>query len=210
MKIKKIPNEREKCYDIELIDNNKNLKILFAGNLDLYMILSNNEIIPYGKNISLYFDITKEDYDIYSIFDSLYEDIINGRPFGSDSLSSDYDYTRQEEYKKLVDSNLNINWISDDGPPEIEDMLKISKIDNDTYRLTFIRNDKPMDFGFKHHMGISVRFRNSGSRYNPFNCLFMKMYHELQEIDSEYHQMHFEEMEYLKKKKIKDKRKNYE
>ena len=201
--IKKIPNERENCYDFELIDGDKILKILFAGNLDLYMILGNNEIIPFEKNVSLYFDITKEDYEIYSIFDSLYNDIVAGKPFGEDCLSSDYDYKKRDAYKKLVDSNFDINWISDDGPHELEDMLRISKLDGDRYRLTFIRNDKPMDCGFKNHMGISIRFRNSGSLYDPFNCVFMIMYHKLQEIDPEYHQMHIEEIEYLKKKKIK-------
>ena len=43
---------------------------------------------------------------------------------------------------------------------------------------------------------ISIRFRNSGSRYAPFNIIFMKMYLNLQKIDdvNDYgHQMHIEE-----------------
>ena len=201
MEIKKRFNKFEKCFDIEFIEKDKYLKIFFGGNLDLYMVLENDKILPQNQNISLYFDITKEDYEIYSIFDSLYINIINGRPFGEDSLSIDYDYKERDSYKRLVDNNLNITWISDDGPPEMEDKLEITKLDEDRYRLTFIRNDKPLDIGFKNSMGISIRFRNSGSRYDPFNCLFMQMYHKLQDIDPEYHQIHFEELKYLKKLK---------
>jgi len=216
MKIKKIPNEREKCYDIELIDNNKKLKILFAGNLDLYMVLGNNEIIPENENVVLFFDITKEDYEIYSIFDSLYRNIIDGKPLEKDEYDEEFfdddeiDYKNTYQYKILVDNDHIIRWVSDDGPYEEEDRLRIKRLDDDTYRLIFIRNDKPLTEGMKSGFGIAVRFRNSGSRYQPFNCLFMKMYHELQSIDPDYHQIHMEEIEYLKKKKIKDKRKNYE
>ena len=29
---------------------------------------------------------------------------------------------------------------------------------------------------------ISIRFRNSGSRYRPFNLIFMRMFNELQNL----------------------------
>ena len=48
---------------------------------------------------------------------------------------------------------------------------------------------------------ITVRFRNSGSRYDPFNIIFMKLYQGLYELDYEYHQIHIEE--YLLDSKIK-------
>ena len=41
-----------------------------------------------------------------------------------------------------------------------------------------------------------MRIRNSGSNYNPFNCIFMRMFQKLQEVDNDYHQIHFEELEY--------------
>ena len=162
------------------------------------------------KNVILFFDITKEDYEIYSIFDSLYNDIIAARPFERDIYDEEIfkddiktDYKNTFQYRMLVDNYRTIRWVSDDGPYDEEDRLRIKRLDDDTYRLIFIRNDKPMDCGFKSHMGITVRFRNSGSRYSPFNVLFMKMYHELQDIDPEYHQIHIEEIEYLKKKRVK-------
>ena len=50
---------------------------------------------------------------------------------------------------------------------------------------------------------VSIRFRNSGSRYNPFNIIFMKMFNKLQEYNPEYHQIHIEELEYQKKLTLK-------
>ena len=48
---------------------------------------------------------------------------------------------------------------------------------------------------------ITVRFRNSGSRYDPFNIIFMGLYQGLCNLDYEYHQIHIEE--YLQESKIK-------
>ncbi len=56
------------------------------------------------------------------------------------------------------------------------------------------------DFHTPRH--IPIRFRNSGSRYSPFNTVFMKMYNDLKEIDdiNDYgHQIHIEEYIYTKK-----------
>ena len=45
----------------------------------------------------------------------------------------------------------------------------------------------------------SIRFRNSGSRYEPFNICFMQMYNELKNYDSNCHQIHIEEYLYKQK-----------
>ena len=50
---------------------------------------------------------------------------------------------------------------------------------------------------------ISIRFRNSGSLYDPFNMIFMRMFNKLQNYDPEYHQIHFEEINYAKKLSLK-------
>ena len=39
-----------------------------------------------------------------------------------------------------------------------------------------------------------VRLRNSGSRYDPFNILFMNMYYKLCVYEPDYHQVHMEEL----------------
>ena len=197
MKIIRYKNDFQ-GYNYTLEKDDKRLEISFARNLDLYMILRCNRNIG-EENIELYFDITKENNYIYSLFDSLYNDIITGNIFDEYS-SNRFDYTKTEEYRRLVDCNNNITWISDDGPQELEDRVIISKLNSDTYRLLFIRNDKEMDFGFKSPFGIVVRFRNSGSMYDPFNCIFMKLYNKLQDYDPDYHQIHIEELKYIKRK----------
>lgn len=200
MRIDKIKNNMN-TYDFYLKKDGKILKIVFSGNLDLYLMLENDKTIPDKENVILYFDITKENYEIFQLFDSLYKNIITGNIFNHIDKKINYNYKKSYEYSLLVDNSLNINWISDDGPLELEDALRITKLNDDTYRLYFYRNDKPLDCGFKSSINISVRIRNSGSRYNPFNCAFMKMYQELQKIDPNYHQIHFEEIEYLRKLK---------
>lgn len=199
MEIQKVKNS-EKTYDLWLKNNNKELKIMFGGNLDLYLSLSNGDFISENKNTCIDFDITKENYQIYSAFDEMYNNIINGTPFGK---KTDYDkmnsFIDRFEYHKLVDKNKDIIWVSDDGPEEVEDRFKFSKIDEDTYRLFFYRNDKEPEIGFKSNTSIVVRVRNSGSRYGYFNCPFMIMFNKLQELDPVYHQIHFEEIAYQKK-----------
>lgn len=199
MEIQKVKNT-EGSYDIWLKKDNKELKIMFAGNQDLYISLSNGDFIPQRQNTSMYFDITKENYEIFSAFDKLYNNIINGNIFDKD-MHSKYrlDYLKSYDYHNIVDKEKNINWISDDGPEELEDRITISKSDEDTYRLTFFRNDKELDCGFKSNTSIFVRFRTSGSRYGFFYCPFMIMFQELQNLDPKYHQIHFAEIEYAKK-----------
>ncbi len=182
-------------YDYYLIDNEKVLTIFFAGNLDLYLMINDNELIKYKENKTMNFDITKADYDLFCLFDSLYKDIIKCKIFDMKSVKSTFRF----EYDKLVDDKKCINWVSDEDREEIADSLKISKLSNDVYRLMFYRNDKIPEFGFKSPKYISVRIRNSGSRYKPFNCVFMKMYNELQNLDPNYRQMCFEEIKYIKK-----------
>ena len=46
----------------------------------------------------------------------------------------------------------------------------------------------------------SVRLRNSGSRYDPFNLFFMRMYLNLVNYEPDFHQIHIEE--YLWQKKL--------
>ena len=218
MEIQRMYNA-ERSYNYVFTDNKKHLIISFEGNLDLYMTLREDDTNLAGdENKITTFDITKKNYEIFEIFDSLYNDIIHGQLFEEtpvESLCSDInheelfeelpefkssiDYTKTYEYKKLVDNQKNIIWISDDGPAEIEDRVIIFPVDDDVYRLTFVRNDKTMDGEYKSRYGICVRFRNSGSKYDPFNCAFMKMFIKLQKIDPEYHQVHFEEIEYKEK-----------
>ena len=181
MKIEKMKNSMD-CYNFCLINGNKELKIIFLSNLDLYMIISNGEKISPDKCYDIDFDITKEDKEIFSIFDSIYNEIVSCNIFVDKKLNYK-NLKDSNEYKHLVDNNLNIKWISDNGIDELEDSLTISRLEDKGYRLIFHRNNSHLDCGFKSNINISIRFSNSGSRYRPFNIPFMKMYHKLLQID---------------------------
>lgn len=182
MEIKKVENNMN-CFDIWVKEDNKELKIMYGRNLDLYMIMSNGRLIPDNENTKISIDITKENPQLYDNFDKLYNSIISGNVFEDKKGDFSY-YLESYEYQKLVDENKNITWISDNGIAEYEDRFTISKHGDDAYRLTFFRNDKTQEFGFKDHTGISVRISTSGSRYNHFYCPFMFMFQRLQDIDT--------------------------
>ncbi len=196
MEIKRVQNSMGNFFDYSLVDGDKELSIFFARNYDLYFVLGNHTLLPPDENIEMDFYINKDNYDLYLMFDKAYNRFINSK-YNNSKKNDFLDYSSAHDFYQLVDDDNNINWISDDGPEEVEDRLVISKED-DCYKLKFIRNDKRMDFGFKNNHGITIRFRNSGSRYNPFNVIFMELYNNLQTINPEYHQISMEE--YLNRK----------
>ena len=191
MEIKRKENYvTEGTYDFEFINDDIQLYIFFCNNLDLYMTLKCDKILEEDKYVSLDFDITKENYEIFEAFDILYNKIVY------ESLNENNHFITKY-YKKLVDDDKRIVWISDDGPFESQDRLVISRNDEYTYRLTFIRTDVATPHESKNPFGISIRFRNSGSQYDPFNFYFMDMYNRLQDIYiGEYRQMYLPELEY--------------
>ena len=215
---------------VYLTRGTKKLAIDFASNLDLYFTLSNYKNDPT-------FIISKDNYPVYLIFAKLYQEIISGEvyPFPKEEilkkcelLNMDYHEELQdnEEFyeedlmhfryiaKKtgLVKDNI-ITWISDEYPLEIAPLFKIIK-ENDNYILKFFNNSNlpsTDDFFLKnlpHNHQISVRIRMSGSRYNPFNACFMRIYDPLMELGlSKFTQIGIEE--YLIDKEL-EKEKNLE
>jgi len=184
MKIEKIPNW-DNTYDIKLTKDGKTLTILFSRVLDLYMIMEDGKRIPSRTSKIIDFDINTSDNEVYKIFDKLYNDVIEGNIFERKAKNGFIDSSLICGYNLLVDENKNITWVSDDGMFEEEDRMQISKL-YDSYCLTFIRNDKLLDSGFKSPTGIYVRLRTSGSRYDYFYIPFMRMYQTLQKVDEKY------------------------
>ena len=184
MKIEKIPNW-DNTYDIKLTKDGKTLTILFSRVLDLYMIMEDGKRIPSRTSKIIDFDVNTSDNEVYKIFDKLYNDVIEGNIFERKAKNGFIDSSLICGYNLLVDENKNITWVSDDGMFEEEDRMQISKL-YDSYCLTFIRNDKPLDSGFKSPTGIYVRLRTSGSRYDYFYIPFMRMYQTLQKVDEKY------------------------
>lgn len=188
-------------YDYTLEDGDKKLHIDYSGALDTHWLMEDGRHLKPRESAEFVFEITKADYEIYELFDNLYNEVVSGYPYGMDE-----DFKNTQEYEKLVDEDKNIAWISDDGPEEYADRVIISK-EKDSIKLRFIRNSLTDVFELKPSWCISVRFRNSGSRYNYFCTSFQNLYNQMQKInpDLEYHQYHIEEYEYLERmnKKVK-------
>lgn len=199
--------EIKKTKDVEGYDKfkitteNGSFDIMFGGNLDLYWYYwpeENYKDWPLAKT----FTISKENYFIYQKLDELYKNIKEQKPYQSKDENSSivFDSSKlindspksQYSYKNLFQNDI-IKWYSDDAPLEEASMLEI-KYQEDKYIITFHQGKE--DFGFPTY---AIRFRNSGSRYEPYNFAFMNMYNSLSEYDANYHQIHIEEYLYNKK-----------
>ena len=187
--------------------------IFFGGNLDLYWSIDNKDFISLQDDVpAKSFNITKENYYIYALFEKLYEDIKNCNIYTlgyfdfwnaetiadiqniiKDHESSNNNLKKYEGYKDLFQDNI-INWHSDEFPYDSASFVTIEKQD-ESFIVTFHKSKKE-DFRF---LTYAIRFRNSGSRYKPFNMAFMKMYQELINYEPDYHQIHIEEYLYQKK-----------
>ncbi len=200
--------------DIHLVDENKTLSIVFAGTGDLHWIIRNTDCVELEEYAYDYFEITKENYQIYSLFEKLLYDIGTINIFGDEEIktSSDVKFQKMRErkynmshYNDLYDSDdVTVTWVSDETCFEVANMVSIKKRE-DKFLIEF--KTQPYIEGYDREYNtlgmIGVRFRNSGSRYTPFNVIFMRMFKGLQEVDdvSDYgHQMHIEEYVYQKSK----------
>lgn len=228
MNITKIQSEHG-YNDFHIEKDNKILEIIFGGNGDLYWILDNNKIDPvsyeeYKKELeSPYQDIfviTKENYFIYQLFDELIQDIedsriylptINELELEFDFLGEDKKETSVERCNRLNEEHKNyfrykllfqdgvICWHSDEHIFEDADRVKIYRL-NDEIILEFSRPPvKREEYIYRMPRRTGVRFRNSGSTYDPYNIIFMRMFQKLQDYTPEYHQIHLEELEYQKR-----------
>ena len=192
-------------YNYYFNDGVNYLKIIFGGNGDLYFGTR------FEKNKEFEFLITKENFYIYNLFDELFINLKEAKVY--EVYESKFYNTPKEEYIKINEWNQKIKnsymyqklfhsedvltWISDDSVSfniENADTLRIIK-ENDRYKLkfTYYENEFP-------HVR-TIRIRNSGSRYSPFNIIMMKFFNKLQEYDPNYHQIHIEE--YLYNRNVK-------
>lgn len=213
--------------DISLVEDNKELSFVYGGNLDLYWTLHSDD-----TTVDNTFTITKENYQVYQLFEELFMDIdtINifyeDVPFYLDSSEEIREYLKRKEeeqeedkkryrlynsshYNDLYNSkNQTITWYSDETSSKVSNYLIIRKADEE-FIIEFHTQDniKGYDDDFKSKFHIPIRFRNSGSSYDPFNLIFMKMYNSMKEVDDvndANHQIHIEEYLYQKVKRKKD------
>lgn len=183
-------------YNLELDKDNKKLNFIFGGNGDLCIgLLSNDE--DNG------FEITKENNEIYRLFDKLFKSIANCHIVEDSEFDIQMGFNNADEinkeiktssiYKELFFEN-SINYHSDNYIYEEATILKIVP-GEDKYILNFISKEKDI----MPHIEIT----NSGSRYGLLHIPFMYLYNDLCKIDPDYHQIDMEEYAYVKKMKLR-------
>ena len=178
-------------YDTFVIKTDTgSFEILFAPNYDLYWRYLSERKVLEDKPIQE-ITITKENYYLYELFYKLYESIKSNKVIYDNEIFCEL----EDKENKLFKNNM-IEWYSDELPIDIASKLTIKKED-ETFKVLFEKSKKSQDGIF---ITYTIRFRNSGSRYNPFNLSFMQMYNVLKEYDPNYHQTHIEE--YLYKQKM--------
>jgi len=199
-----IKQDGEFGFKIILENGNKYITISIEGNGDLYWSFHSDDVT---KDSS--FVITKDNYEVYKLFEQLFDDISNINiiddfhiPFYIETEEEKREYledlkekieTEKERYRLYNCSNYNnlfdkdsnvITWHSDETAYEVSNVLRICK--GDSFKLEFYVqpyvDGYDRDFSSLHY--IPIRFRNSGSSYAPFNRLFMIMYRNMKDLDN--------------------------
>lgn len=175
---------------IEIDTDDGNFRVHFCPNLDLYWsYIPKESFLDSPDKVTI--NITKENNYLYNLIKDLYNAIKLGKPYYNNS----YPYDIESKDKKCDNKDLfvdnEVKWYSDEDPTKEASLLEISK-GKESYKIEFNKSKRNMFFNT-----YAIRFRNSGSRYEPYNVTFMDMYHKLLEYDN---QMCFEELLYEKEK----------
>lgn len=184
--IKRIDGEYPRVI---LYNNDKvSLEVSFEGNLDLYFVLK-------GADIDNKVIINESNLRVYDTFNELYESLINcSLPY---EIRDKNLLRRTSNYDMLVQDKV-IKWACDDYSVDVGPFFEIAKV-NDEFVITFDRGNIEKQF-LASKYSISVRLRNSGSLYHPFNANFMRLYHELCDLDLD--QIYIDEIGKLKRIKV--------
>jgi len=188
-------NEMDYEPSFDILTNEGMFSIWFADNLDLYW----NCNLKKDENQKT-FIITKENYYFYNLIDEIYQKIKH-KNIENEEDSTDLQYkfqleTENEKEKLFVDNK--VSWYSDDNLPDEAAQLQI-ELKDEEYLITFIKSKNDVN-------GSNlIRISNSGSRYEPFNVLFMQMYNKLKRYNEENRQIYLEEYLYeLKRTRKKE------
>lgn len=169
--------------DILLKKGNRNLKIFYGINGDLYFdMFGNYEKTLYGNVTS--FEINKED-QIFPYFERLFEIIKNVEIFTvtdyqlsfCDCTSDVMDMIESVKerntylYNELVRGNI-IDFYSDSIYNKDVNRMIIENVE-DKIILHFLNNPKDCIGGFK------IKINNASSKYMPFNICFMNFFNKL-------------------------------
>jgi len=238
MEVVKEKDEHTNTFDIKIKDGEKTFLMTFQGNLDLYL-----GVIGKTLDLDSKFTITKENYELYRMFDDLYNEIKEARVF----LIEEYEKEEYEKLEQMLSDESEVDfdqeWIKeyvDEQKRKIEEtriyyeedrksLLERRKYERNpiykdgviefhcddyeigegcSFKIYKNEDDYIVDFDCKNRRRdrfCSVRIRNSGSNYQPYNVVFMRMFNKLQDYDTELHQVHMEELIYNEEKKLKRK-----
>ena len=211
IEVSKQKYKEDEYEEISFIDGNKSMKMLFGGTGDLYFCASD----CLNNDNKIVFNITKENFYLYSLFDEAYFrikeplvfivnecELLFCKNYGDVSRLYESKKQRNEYLKNTSSYNMLYNkctgvvsWHDDESIYEEGNILNIYP-EEDKYVLEFVPGKNKDTFDM-----ISVRFRNSGSTYAPFNSVFMDLFKKAQDYDASFHQIHIEE--YLYSQKIK-------
>jgi len=209
MEIEKSCEKRayQELYAFKITTDDGIFFISFEGNLDLYWYYSCKWEELKNKEKKC-FRITETDGFFYKILLELYESVKNYQIYDYSDFSKEYIEdlklrlmeNDKHNTQKLL-KNGKIDWHSDDGYYEDASRLLI-ELDNGDIIITFVKGITELE-----RPTYTVRFRNSGSRYDPFNVCFMRMYNSLvenvkylDEQNEEYHQISIKEYMLTRKK----------
>ena len=160
------------------------------NNGDLYWKIDDNK----DSKIKL-FEIKKKDYQVYELFEILYNDIKNKNIYNiyneinmctsKEQIQKVYNSYEQEknyicDYED-INSDLSITWVSDNNYYNISNFVTILKGD-DKFILIFNLRD--------YQSRNVIQFSNSCSRYKPYNICFMKHFRNLYNLEINKNQIH--------------------
>ena len=162
--------------DIHIQNGNKIFSMCFMRVGDLFWYINKSE----PNSTKETFDIPATEIEIYKLFDELYKRISTANIF--DNSSDEYLEERLTRRNFFNKSTKTIEWHSDATYFESDDVVKITQQENN-YHIEFTR---PKEYEDPFHWGsnkiIAIRFRNSGSYYDPFNIAFMRMFNSAQKL----------------------------
>lgn len=203
MKIDRKPNNYyPELSSYSFSENGTMLCIYLSEDKSLNFTITNLDLMAACEELNE-FIITKENIEVYEIFNSLLDDFEKLSPLVdlSNKLLSQFDDEKNNGPYRHVDKLYNknlffkpyeepdvykdgcITWQSDSSYYCTINTLRIRKVDRGI-RLS-IKTSAKTDI----YLGRNVKIDNIYSKQSPYSFLFMKFYYHLQKVDPEYHQM---------------------
>lgn len=179
MLIRKKANDYN-TFDIDLINDGKILSI-YQGGSDPNLSCRFED---YRSISNITFDIPREQEELYSIFEKLYIDIINGNVLGEDtsiqSVQESMKLQKSMTWYQTINQNGVITVMCDAYPLKCPNALRITRLETGI----ILEFDKSQDLYVpKPSYSISINIRQSGSRIYEFCIPFNTMFKQLQGLE---------------------------